>query len=101
VPCPLLSFLPTALATQVMGRDVVKPDGVHGPRTKKALEDFQELFGMPIGGDLEEQLKLVSTVLRNEVPRRRDIKSRDSEDSPRGQPESPPELQTSRQSLAE
>ena len=56
---------------EVMGREVCKPDGVYGVRTRKALQDFQELFGLPISGDLEEQLKVVSQVLRNEAPRRR------------------------------
>ena len=53
---------------QLYGRQVVRPDGVYGPRTKKAVEDFQELFGMPLHGDIGEQLTIVGRVLRGEGP---------------------------------
>ncbi|KAL1520675.1 hypothetical protein AB1Y20_022244 [Prymnesium parvum] len=49
---------------QLYGREVVKPDGVYGKRTQKAVEDFQQLFGMPLNGDVFEQLQTVSRVLR-------------------------------------
>ena len=49
---------------QVMGREVIKPDGVFGPRTKQAFIDFQSQFGMPLGGDVTEQLKTVADVMR-------------------------------------
>lgn len=49
---------------QLYGKEVVKPDGVYGPRTQRAAEDFQQLFGMPLNGDVNEQLQTVSRVLR-------------------------------------
>lgn len=52
---------------QVMGEIggvTIKPDGVWGPKTRRAIEEFQTLYGMPLGGDLAEQLKTVSMVLR-------------------------------------
>lgn len=53
---------------QLFGREVVKPDGVYGRRTRQALRDFQELFGMPIGGHVGQQLSTVIAVLRAERP---------------------------------
>lgn len=57
---------------QLMGREVVKPDGVRGPRTERALRDFQTLFGLPARGDVGEQLETVIGVLRAERPARPD-----------------------------
>lgn len=48
---------------EVMGRELVKPDGVYGPRTRQAVLDFQSRFGMPLGGDVAEQLRTVRSVL--------------------------------------
>ena len=48
---------------EVMGRELVKPDGVYGPRTRQAVLDFQSRFGMPLGGDVAEQLHTVRSVL--------------------------------------
>ena len=48
---------------EVMGRELVKPDGVYGPRTRQAVLDFQSRFGMPLGGDVAEQLGTVRSVL--------------------------------------
>ena len=53
---------------QLFGREVVKPDGVYGPRTRQALQGFQELFGLPIGGHVGQQLSTVISVLRAERP---------------------------------
>jgi len=52
----------------VLGRDMVSVDGVYGPRTRKAIEEFQHTFGLPIGGDITEQLRVVLEVLRTEGP---------------------------------
>jgi peptidoglycan hydrolase-like protein with peptidoglycan-binding domain len=49
---------------QVLGRQFVRPDGVYGPKTRAAIEHFQNEFGMPLGGDVAEQLKIVSMTLR-------------------------------------
>ena len=49
---------------QVMGRQIINPDGKWGPKTREAVSQFQELYGMPLGGDLAEQMKTVSMVLR-------------------------------------
>jgi len=49
---------------ETMGRELVKPDGVFGPRTVQAVRDFQTRYGMPLGGDVAEQLRTVSSVLR-------------------------------------
>ena len=50
-----------------MGKQVITPDGVFGPRTRAAIEEFQRVFGMPLGGDLAEQLNTVSQALRGEM----------------------------------
>ena len=47
----------------VMGNEAVRPDGVWGPRTRDAIEQFQQRFGLPLGGDVAEQLKTVRMVL--------------------------------------
>ena len=47
-----------------MGREVIKADGVFGPRTQQAAREFQLKFGMPLGGDVAEQLATVASVLR-------------------------------------
>lgn len=49
---------------QLYGKEVVKPDGVYGPRTQRAAQDFQHLFGMPLNGDACEQLQTVLRLLR-------------------------------------
>ena len=49
---------------QVMGHKVVNPDGVWGPKTRRAVDEFQSLYGFPLGGDVAEQLKIISMVLR-------------------------------------
>ena len=49
---------------QVLGRQFVKPDGVYGPKTRAAIEQFQADFGLPLGGDVAEQLKVVNMTLR-------------------------------------
>ena len=46
------------------GGTLVKPDGVWGPKTRKAIDEFQTQFGLPLGGDLAEQLRTVSTVIK-------------------------------------
>ena len=48
----------------VMGKQVVRPDGVFGSYTRRAIEDFQRRYGMPVAGDLAEQLNTVATVMR-------------------------------------
>ena len=48
---------------EVMGRELVSSDGVYGPRTRQAVLDFQSRFGMPLGGDVAEQLHTVRSVL--------------------------------------
>ena len=48
----------------VMGKQVVRPDGVFGSYTRRAIEDFQRMYGMPVAGDLAEQLNTVATVMR-------------------------------------
>ena len=48
---------------EVMGRELVSSDGVYGPRTRQAVLDFQSRFGMPLGGDVAEQLGTVRSVL--------------------------------------
>ena len=48
---------------EVMGRELVSSDGVYGPRTRQAVLDFQSRFGMPLGGDVAEQLRTVRSVL--------------------------------------
>ena len=49
----------------VMGKHMVKPDGVYGPYTRRAIEDFQRTYGMPLHGDVAEQLNTVAAVMRN------------------------------------
>jgi peptidoglycan hydrolase-like protein with peptidoglycan-binding domain len=51
---------------QVMRREVVTVDGVYGPRTRTAIDDFQKLFGLPVDGDVAAQLKTVAQALRAE-----------------------------------
>ena len=46
------------------GGTPVKPDGVWGPKTRRAIDEFQTQFGLPLGGDLAEQLRTVSTVIK-------------------------------------
>ena len=58
------------MLNQVSGREVVKPDGVYGPRTKAAIEHFQETFGLAAGGDVQAQLRAVHTALLAEARRR-------------------------------
>ena len=50
--------------SQVLGRQFVKPDGVYGPKTRAAIEQFQADFGLPLGFDVAEQLKIVNMTLR-------------------------------------
>ena len=57
-------LLQLALNT-VIGTQTVKPDGVWGPRTRQAVQDFQSQYGMPLNGDVAEQLRTVSSVLRS------------------------------------
>ena len=59
-----LKLLQLALR-QLMGRDDLVADGKYGPKTRRAIEEFQVVFGMPSGGDISEQLKIVSGVLRS------------------------------------
>jgi len=55
---------------QVLGKKHgVVADGVYGERTRVAVEAFQETFGLPIGGDVSEQLAIVLSVLRSEPAR--------------------------------
>ena len=56
-------LLQLALNT-VMGNGRVKPDGVWGPRTREAVDTFQKTYGLPLEGDVAEQLNTVSSVLR-------------------------------------
>jgi hypothetical protein len=44
---------------EVMGRELVKPDGVYGPRTRQAVLDFQSRFGIDIIGCVLIQLSSV------------------------------------------
>ena len=56
---------PSQLALNtVMGNGRVKPDGVWGPRTREAVDTFQKTYGLPLEGDVAEQLNTVSSVLR-------------------------------------
>lgn len=52
------------MLNHVMGREFIKPDGVFGPNTSKALADFQHEYGMPVDGDVMAQLRTVSSVVR-------------------------------------
>lgn len=63
-PTQDLKLLQLALR-QLMGRDNLVADGKYGPKTRQAIEEFQLVFGMPSEGDISEQLKLVSGVLRS------------------------------------
>ena len=56
-------LLQLALNT-VIGTQTVKPDGVWGPRTREAVDVFQKRFGLPLEGDVAEQLNTVSQVLK-------------------------------------
>ena len=47
-----------------MGKPVVSPDGVWGPRTRKAVDDFQRAYGLPLEGDVAAQLAIVTKVLK-------------------------------------
>ena len=49
---------------QVLGRQFVKPDGVYGPKTRAAIETFQQMYGLPLDGDVGEQLATVRMTLR-------------------------------------
>lgn len=46
-----------------MGRKMINPDGIWGPKTRRAVDEFQQMFGLPLGGDVAEQVKTVSMVL--------------------------------------
>ena len=48
---------------QVMGRKMINPDGIWGPKTRRAVDEFQQMYGLPLGGDVAEQVKTVSAVL--------------------------------------
>ena len=48
----------------VMGKQVVTTDGVWGPRTRKAVEDFQRFYGLPLEGDVAAQLNTINTILK-------------------------------------
>ena len=48
----------------VMGKQVVTADGVWGPRTMEAIEQFQRRFGLPLGGDVQQHLSTVSMMLK-------------------------------------
>ena len=37
---------------------------VWGPRTREAVDTFQKTYGLPLEGDVAEQLNTVSSVLR-------------------------------------
>ena len=56
-------LLQVALNT-VMGKTIVTPDGAWGPRTRRAVDQFQRTYGLPLEGDLAAQLNTVSMVLR-------------------------------------
>jgi len=50
---------------QVLPRDVgVVVDGVYGPRTRAAITLFQETYGLPVDGEVGQQLHTVMSVLR-------------------------------------
>ena len=48
---------------EVMGQQLVTPDGVYGPRTRQAVLEFESRFCMPLGTDLTEQLRTVRSLL--------------------------------------
>ena len=51
---------------QVLPRDVgVVVDGVYAERTRAAVVLFQETYGLPVGGEIGEQLHTVMSVLRH------------------------------------
>lgn len=56
-------LLQVALNT-VMGKQLVKTDGAWGPRTREAVDIFQRTYGLPLEGDVAEQLNAVGQVLR-------------------------------------
>ena len=56
-------LLQLALNT-VMGKQVVTTDGVWGPRTRGAIEDFQRAYGLPLEGDVAAQLNTINTILK-------------------------------------
>jgi peptidoglycan hydrolase-like protein with peptidoglycan-binding domain len=79
---------------EVMGRELVKPDGVYGPRTRQAVLDFQSRFGMPLGGDVAEQLRTVRSVLHRAAKSDRQTVSQFRQSDPKATPaarEPPPE----------
>ena len=79
---------------EVMGRELVKPDGVYGPRTRQAVLDFQSRFGMPLGGDVAEQLGTVRSVLHRAAKSDRQTVSQFRQSDPKATPaarEPPPE----------
>jgi peptidoglycan hydrolase-like protein with peptidoglycan-binding domain len=79
---------------EVMGRELVKPDGVYGPRTRQAVLDFQSRFGMPLGGDVAEQLRTVRSVLHRAAKSDRQLVSQFRQSDPKATPaarEPPPE----------
>ena len=79
---------------EVMGRELVKPDGVYGPRTRQAVLDFQSRFGMPLGGDVAEQLRTVRSVLHRAAKSDRQSVSQFRQSDPKATPaarEPPPE----------
>ena len=61
------------MLNQVSGKQVIKPDGIYGPRTQAAIEHFQQTFGMAADGDVAAQLRTVHAVLLAEAKRRRDV----------------------------
>ena len=48
---------------ELMGQQLVTPDGVYGPRTRQAVLEFESRFCMPLGTDLTEQLRTVRSLL--------------------------------------
>ena len=52
---------------QLMGYDVVTADGVYGPRTQKAIDDFRRTFALPVDGDISSQLSVVLQALKKEA----------------------------------
>ena len=42
-------------------------DGVYGPRTQKAIDDFRRTFALPVDGDISSQLSVVLQALKKEA----------------------------------